>query len=57
MDYSKVITEVLQERDGVQLVKVNNYNGKTFYLVGTASNVKGFNNIAEALITYKMLVD
>lgn len=57
MDYSKVITEVLQERDGVQLVKVNNYNGKTFYLVGTASNVKGFNNITEALITYKMLVD
>lgn len=56
MDYSKVITEVLQERDGVQLVKVNNY-GKTFYLVGTASNVKGFNNITEALITYKMLVD
>lgn len=57
MDYSKVTTEVLQAREGVQLVKVNNYNGKTFYLVGTTTNIQSFNSLQDAVITFNMLVD
>lgn len=57
MDYSKVTTEILQAREGVQLVKVNNYNGKTFYLVGTTTNIQSFNSLQDAVITFNMLVD